>query len=153
MRKYLTIALLIGAALCAPAFMPVASADSDLGYATTDLAWRHESCRFQSANPRNWTRWEVRSTIACAVDRWAVPLETAMAIADRESGFYAKARNPSSGACGIYQHLPRYWPGRVSNHNFGAPKKYDVAPGCENARSNVLVSVRMMHTIGLGPWT
>jgi hypothetical protein len=58
-------------------------------------------CRF-GAMDGNWHRWstrEAKRTIRCAVNRFPTSLSTAMYVADRESHFYAKAVNSSSGAC------------------------------------------------------
>ena len=92
---------------------------------------------------------EVKRTIQCAVAHWPVAggYAKALAIAVRESGLYWKATNALSGACGIYQHLPRYWPSRVA-----AYPGLRLGPSCYNARSNVLVSIRMVHSGGWGPW-
>jgi hypothetical protein len=61
--------------------------------------------------------------IVCVFAVWA-PGESAyaLAIADRESNFYAWAANPS-GCKGLYQHQQDYWPGRaaVVNHQLFAP--------------------------------
>jgi hypothetical protein len=93
--------------------------------------------------------------IRCAVNWRSVPGGFAKAhdIGHRESGYKLnpKAYNPSSGACGIFQHLKRYWEGRAKKYLerswFGV-----WPPPCTNARANVLVTVRMAHNGGWGPW-
>lgn len=113
--------------------------------------WRWERCRFKTLQPAPWTVKEVHKTIHCAVLHWPVSHQTADYVAMRESGMRYDATNPSSGACGIYQHLPRYWPGRVAEFNRSLPR-WDARPGCYNARANVLVAIRMAHNGGWGPW-
>jgi hypothetical protein len=122
-------------------------------HASQRESWRHETCRYQGAAPRSWTRWEVKATIRCAVDRWPVSLSTAMYIAHRESGFYARAYNPSSGASGVYQWLARYWPGVRANYNRHVIFKMRVSDYVFNARSNVLTAIRYAHYSGWGPWS
>lgn len=114
-------------------------------------SWRKELCRYQSVDKGKWTINEVHLTIHCAIIHFPVSHSTADYIADRESNFLWYARNTSSGACGIYQHLPRYWPSRVGNFNQAKPK-WDLGTDCYNARSNVLVSIRMARMGGWGPW-
>lgn len=75
---------------------------------------------------------------------------TALYVADRESGFYAGATNSSSGACGIYQHLPSYWPGRY--RAYSAPRWGSMGPSCYNGRTNVIVGLTMAKRGGWGPW-
>jgi soluble lytic murein transglycosylase-like protein len=115
--------------------------------------YRWRTCRFGTlVDPRwTWTRYEVQQTIRCAVRHYPVSLSHAMYVADRESSFFAKARNPSSGACGIYQHLPSYWPVRVRSLARAHPR-WSLAGSCYSARSNVLVAIWMAHTSGWGPW-
>lgn len=145
--KRLTYALLI-AALSTTMIWQVASAQ------TERARDRERFCRYGSLeNPgaRTWSDLEVRKTIACATDRWDVAFDTALYIAERESGLHERAVNTSSGACGVFQHIPRYWPGRVAHFDNVAPR-WNASPQCFNPRSNVLVSVKMMAAGGFGPW-
>jgi hypothetical protein len=90
-------------------------------------------------------------TIACAVGLWPVPggLSYALAIADRESHFDPEAYNPS-GCAGVYQQMLRYWPGRV---RAWFPRGWFwKVPRAFNMRANVIVSIRMVHAGGWGPW-
>jgi hypothetical protein len=91
--------------------------------------------------------WQVKQLIRCAATYWHVPggVETALAIADRESQFRPNAYNPS-GCAGIYQHMLRYWPGRASNYGFAGWSAY-------NARANIIVTMRMVKQAGWGPWS
>lgn len=88
----------------------------------------------------------VKALIKCAAPRLGVSTSTALAVAWRESHYQPGARNPSSGTCGVFQHMPRYWPERVRHFYWG----HD--PSCFNGRTNVLVSLRMVRAGGWGPW-
>src|SRR5262245_54023103 len=99
----LLLAALIGVMTLAPS-LPEAHACS--------IAKRYRVCRFESLDHhRGFSSWEVRSTVACAVDHWSVPggFGTALYIAERESGLYCKARNPYSSATGIFQIVDGTW--------------------------------------------
>jgi hypothetical protein len=90
--------------------------------------------------------WQIRQLIRCAAQRWTVPggVAMALAIADRESHFEPHAYNPS-GCAGIYQHQLRYWPGRAAAYGFRGWSAF-------NARANIMVTMRMVHLSGWGPW-
>jgi hypothetical protein len=92
-------------------------------------------------------RWHVKQLIRCAAAHWHIPggVETALAIADRESQFRPHAYNPS-GCAGIYQHMLRYWPGRASSYGFPGWSAF-------NARANIIVTMRMVKQAGWGPWS
>lgn len=123
---------------------------------TTAIAHTHreKSCRYRTLDGNEaWSQHEVRLTIACGARRYGVPFDTVLAIAQRESGLRATAVNSSSGACGVYQHIPTWWPGRNAHHNRVSIPRWDVAPSCFNARANVLVSLRMMAQGGWSHWS
>jgi len=113
--------------------------------------WRMQRCRYQTVDKGKWTVREVDLTINCAVVHFPVSYSTAHYVADRESNHLWFARNAYSGACGIYQHLPRYWASRVSEFTKAHPH-WDLGRSCYNARSNILVAIRMAHRGGWGPW-
>lgn len=97
--------------------------------------------------------------LQCAIRKWPVSYDTAHYVAHRESGVYMWpwARNPSSGTCGIFQHMPQYWSGRVMSN---IPAKWfgrerwttSNMVRCTNARANILVSIHMAYKSGWGPW-
>lgn len=135
MKKTLTM-VLVGALL----LIPTGSAHA---------SWRSRTCRFNDLSKLNWTHREVKKTIFCVANHYNdVSLHTAMYVAERESGFYFHATNPSSGTCGIYQHMPQYWAGRVS----ATPNHWHVTSNCYNARSNIVTALYMVHVNGWGPW-
>lgn len=107
---------------------------------------RREFCRYQTADGKlGWSNEDVGKLITCAARHYGVSVRYMKFVAARESGFNEDATNPFSGACGVYQHLPRYWPGRVAEFSRAAPR-WKVRPDapCHGPRPNVLVSARMM---------
>lgn len=93
----------------------------------------------------------MRKTVRCVADRLEhVATSTALAVAYRESKFYAHARNPSSGTCGIYQHQPHLWPGRY--RAFSPPFWGRMPSSCYSGRANIIVSLSMVNRAGWGPW-
>ena len=101
----------------------------------------------------------VQNLIRCAVRVWSVSggVEKALAVADCESHFWPWATNGSSK--GVYQHIETYWIGRVRAYLrpgwFWQLRDDDLStwPGIFQARANVLVSIRMAHVGGWGPWS
>lgn len=133
MRKALVLALMLSFTLAAPASAGV----------------RHVQCRYQSVEPGKWTPDEVRWTIRCASDHFNVDYRYAMYVAQRESHLQATARNPYSGACGIFQHMPAYFEGRLQ----AVPDHFRRwRDSCFNARSNILAALWMAHRYGWGAW-
>lgn len=120
------------------------------------IAKRYHRCRFESLDGRaGFNSWEVRSTIACAVDHWSVPggYGTALYIAERESGLYCHARNAYSSATGIFQVVAGTW---ASWYRSLVPDlnrwHWHIGYDRSQCRANIIVSVRAMHRYGLGPW-
>jgi hypothetical protein len=117
-------------------------------------AWRHHECRYQTLDGRSgWSRDEVRRTILCATHKYGVSTSTALYVADRESSLYARARNTSSGACGIFQHMPRYWPSRIGTVERSWRWMQPFGHSCYDARSNILAAMYMVKHSGWGPWS
>jgi hypothetical protein len=116
--------------------------------------WRLEECRFGGLVKGGWTQREVVLTIDCAVEKWPVPNapngNTPTQVAACESGLQADASN-GGRYLGIFQHSAHYWPGRVDAF---APRTWDKPLGASalNARSNIVVSIRMVAGDGWGPW-
>ncbi len=88
---------------------------------------------------------QVRRLIRCAEERWSVPGGAAKAldVARCEAGFEPDAY--SSGNAGVYQHATRYWPGRARTWGFDGWSVY-------NGRTNVIVTLRMVHRAGWDGW-
>jgi len=91
--------------------------------------------------------FQIKQLIRCAAEHWNVPggADLALYIADRESHYYPNAYNPS-GCAGIYQHKLSYWPERAASFGFRGWSAY-------NARANIIVTMRMVHEVGWGPWS
>lgn len=97
----------------------------------------------------------MEALIACAVRIWPVDggLQEALRIAHREAGnpwIWPWAYNPS-GCAGTFQHMLRYWPGRVAA--WWRDEWLWKTPSAFNPRANVIVTMRMVHAEGWGPWT
>jgi hypothetical protein len=102
----------------------------------------------QTVCPVPWRKspHQVRRLIRCAVDRWPVPggAHYAIHIAKRESGLHAHAFN-SGGYAGLFQQSVHYWSGRARRYGFPGTSPFD-------GRANTIVSIRMAHAGGWGPW-
>ena len=115
--------------------------------------WRDTECRYQYLDGhRGWSTWEVKRTIVCATERWGVSTSTALYVADRESNFGQYATNRYSGACGVFQNLPQYWPDRVMSLKDDKPWFEPISTSCYDARSNILASLHMADRYGWGAW-
>jgi hypothetical protein len=138
MRHNLPVALFVTAMLL---LVPVASAKAT-------LEPRHSRVPAKIC-PIPWQRgpWFVKRLIRCAAVHYEVPggMSKALYIADRESNYHPRAYNAYSGALGIYQHLSRYWPGRAQAYGFKGWSGF-------NARANIIVTMRMVKSVGWYPW-
>lgn len=103
----------------------------------------------------------MQQTIVCAEELWPVAagVDTALAIADRESGFTPGAVSPSGTYLGIYQigsyHMPS-WPNELMAapwfHRWFPDLDWSAPSSLLNGRFNVMLGIRAMHSWGLGPW-
>jgi hypothetical protein len=124
--------------------------------------WRYEAKR---STPYAAKVRRMRRLIRCVFTVVGIggQVSTALLIAERESGFHPWARNPDVrsacrwtspyGSCGLYQHLMRYWGGRV---RAWLPKAYFPRwprVGPLRARANVWVTAVMVRRSGWCPWT
>jgi hypothetical protein len=93
--------------------------------------------------------WQVKRIIKCAVAHYPVPggASKALYIARRESRFDPYAVNPNGRFKGIYQQGTSWWNDRYHTYGF----QY-LRPQILNARTNIIVSIRMAHRHGWGPW-
>ena len=72
-------------------------------------------------------------------------VDLALLVISCESGGDPNAVNPSSGAAGLFQHIPRYWPERAAAVGLpGAPIFDPVA--------NVAAAAWLVYTVGWSPW-
>jgi hypothetical protein len=115
--------------------------------------WRMQECRFARLDGQGgWAQREVVLTIQCSVAKWSVSggADFATSVAACESGLRADAWNPG-GYAGVFQHAVRYWPGRLRSLAPAWDKPLASSPF--NARSNVVVAIKMAHAGGWGPWS
>lgn len=85
--------------------------------------------------------------ITCAAGAWTVPggADRAICIAARESGLNPKASSPTGAYLGLYQHSATYWPSRYDEWT---KVDWDLRRSAFNARTNAIVTIRMVHDIG-----
>lgn len=115
--------------------------------------WRQKQCTYQSLEPGHWTYRENHLTEECFAKKLGVSVATAHYVVDRESGHNEKAYNSYSGAAGLYQHLSRYWAGRVSAFDNLLDRYRVKNRSVWNPRANALVAMAMVRTSGWGAWT
>jgi hypothetical protein len=92
-----------------------------------------------------------RDQIRCAVKRWSVPggATTAVCIARRESGLLPWAESRDGLNKGLFQQHVRYWDG---NYDSYTRPGWELRRAIVSGRTNTVVSIRMAHDIGWGPW-
>lgn len=124
--------------------------------ASANASWRRQEIRYQSLRRGSWTGPEVRKTIRAAVARWHVSggVRKAFSVVRCESGFNENAFNPSGcngyGCGGVFQQHLGYWRDRQRAYN---SRRWHLADAWHNARANIVVSVRMIHSQGWGGWS
>jgi hypothetical protein len=135
-RHFLAVALLLSTLITVPALLP-------------SPALARESRIRRSFCPHEWRdgRREIKRLIRCSVRRWHVPggAHKAIVVARRESRLRPRAYNPA-GYKGLYQQSVRYWPRRARHYGFPDWSAF-------NGRANIIVSIRMAHRGGWGPWS
>lgn len=78
----------------------------------------------------------------------------ALYVANRESSFYPWAKNPSSSASGLFQHLASYWPGRAAAYlERGWFGKGAWPASVFDPRANAIAAAKMVAASGWGPWS
>lgn len=100
-------------------------------------------------------RRRVRHLVACSVRTWPVPggFPMAWCISGREAGPYRWPWSDSASSKGVFQQNAAYWDARARMwwERRWLPGAWP--PNVFNARQNVIVSIRMAHAGGWGPWT
>jgi hypothetical protein len=93
----------------------------------------------------------VRDLIRCAERRWEVPggAERAICIAQAESGLDPKTVSADGTYVGLYQHSAAAWPDRYAQWT---RRVWQLDERPLNARTNVIVTMRMVSAEGWGPW-
>jgi len=112
---------------------------------------RERQCRYQWVDKGTWTAREEAITARCVVARWSVPggLTTFIGTIECESHWYRLAYNPA-GYVGLAQHDVESWSGRVRSY---APPLWGLSPRWQNSRTMLTITVRMVHSMGWGPWS
>ena len=107
----------------------------------------------QASVQKACVRDTVRGTIWCATHQWPVPggAPKAVRVARCESGLNPNAYYANNG--GVFQQNLTYWPGRQDGYQRATGPRWSVVESVYNARANVLVSIRMAHFGGWGPWS
>lgn len=96
----------------------------------------------------------VRDLIRCAHKMVGETGDTSMSlmIANNESGYEPKAKNPSSSAGGLYQWLKSSWPAKGGRYNT-LYRVWRLEGKRFNARAAAFVSAKVMAGPGgFGPW-
>lgn len=73
-------------------------------------------------------------------------VDLALKIISCESGGDPNAQNPSSGAAGLFQHIPRYWDSRVASAGMPGASIFDPI-------ANVAASAYLVYSDGWGHWS
>jgi hypothetical protein len=73
-------------------------------------------------------------------------VDLALAIISCESGGDPNAQNPTSGAAGLFQHIPRYWEARVASAGMPGASIFDPI-------ANVAASAYLAYSDGWGHWS
>jgi len=88
---------------------------------------------------------EMRAIVIRAAEQVGVDPAKLVRIPPRESGWNPDTQNCSSGACGLFQHLPSYWPGRAEE--IGLPEA-----DCRDPWANALAAAMLFKRAGYSPW-
>lgn len=113
---------------------------------------REKQCRYQWVDKGIWTAREERRTAICITERWTVPggFPTFSRIIGCESGWSRLAFNPYGPYVGLGQHALSAWQARVLSYS---PPLWHLFPGWRNSRTMLTITARMMHSVGLSPWS
>jgi hypothetical protein len=129
----------VSVALVALAPAPPAAADPRPGPCALE--------RGEDEGPRSWAKRLIR----CATDEWSVPggAERAICIARAESDLNPKATSPGGEYLGLFQHAAEAWPDRYRDWT---KRRWQLDDRALNARTNTIVTIRMVSSNGWGPW-
>lgn len=110
-------------------------------------------CRFQWVDKPLWTAREERLTAKCAVDHWSVygGLSKFIAVGSCESGWYRFANN-GGNYLGLFQHSASAWYYRTRSY-IPIKWRWGQWDRWTNSRAQIIVTARMVHMGGWGPWT
>lgn len=88
---------------------------------------------------------EMQRIVTDAAHEFGVDPGQLIRIPPRESGWNAMVQNCSSGACGLFQHLPQYWAGRAEA--IGSP-----GADCRDPVANARAAAMMFRGSRFTPW-
>jgi hypothetical protein len=93
----------------------------------------------------------MKRLIRCAADKWPVRggAERAICIAERESHLNPRATSATGLYVGLFQHSASAWTPRF--RTWTRPH-WELNASALNGRSNAIVTIRMVHADGWGPW-
>jgi len=149
MLKTLTFGLLlIAAAFTIKTYVEPIEANEP----TKQERMRERQCRYQWLQEGTWTAEEERRTTSCVLGRWTVPggRATFDRVISCESGWNRLAFNPTGPYVGLGQHAMSSWAGRVRSYS---PPAWNLPGSWKNSRTMITVTARMMHSVGLSPWS
>ena len=111
---------------------------------------REGPCDIHSAEEES-VQVQMRRIIRCAVDLWDVEggIEKALCIAVAESNLNPKAVSPGGTYIGLYQHNADSWPDR---YEAWTRPDWELNESALSGRTNAIVTIRMVHANGWGPW-
>jgi hypothetical protein len=139
MLRYLHIAMCMTLTLATPA-------------QANQQEMREKQCRYQWVDPGTWTAREERRTAECVTRRWSIPggYTTFSTVIGCESGWNRLAYNPAGPYVGLGQHALSSWISRLWVYR---PPLWNLNPRWQNSRTMLTITVRMMHSVGLSPWS
>lgn len=88
---------------------------------------------------------QMQAIVAQAAEEWGVSAYQLMRIPPRESGWNPDVQHCGSGACGLFQHMPAYWPARAER--IGMP-----GADCRDPLANARAAAMLFLHSGFGPW-
>jgi hypothetical protein len=106
---------------------------------------------YLTARTAETVQHRMKRIIRCAIDLWSVPggATKAICIAARESHLNPHASSATGKYLGLFQHSAAAWPGR---YEMWTKPRWQLHPNALNGRTNAIVTIRMVHAGGWGPW-
>ncbi len=93
----------------------------------------------------------MKRLITCATLEWEVRgnAERAICVADAESHLNPRAGEAEGKFLGLFQHSAVYWPDRYETWTRPG---WELPESALSGRTNSVVTIRMVHENGWGPW-
>jgi hypothetical protein len=138
LRRFLTIVLTVGVIATGGIMLKTTSAHAA---GICEYPWWKKN--------GGYSTYQVKRIIKCAVVHYPVSggAHKALYIAWRESRYDPYAVNPNGRFKGIYQQGVSFWKSRYHQYGYSWLRNQIL-----NARTNIIVSIRMAHQHGWGPW-